>query len=132
MGVTALLLDTHIFLWWLFDDPRLPDQTRDAIKEIQCDVHVSAASVWEVATKFRLGKLPQAASVAKNVPFWIERAGFRELPISATHAQLAGSWAIVHRDPFDRILAAQAKLENLPIASVDDAMTLFPIEVISS
>ena len=132
MGVTAVLLDTHIFLWWLFDDPRLPDPTMDVIKDIRCEVHVSAASVWEVATKYRLGKLPQAASVAENVPVWIERAGFLEMPISAAHAQLAGSWEIPHRDPFDRMLAAQAKLADLPIASVDDAMALFPIEVIGS
>ncbi|MBI9087279.1 MAG: type II toxin-antitoxin system VapC family toxin [Desulfobacterales bacterium] len=125
----AILLDTHIFLWWLFDDPGLPGQIRDFVRNTEHEVHVSAASVWEIATKFRLGKLPQAALVAKNVPFWIQRAGFGAMPITAAHAQIAGAWDVAHRDPFDRLLAAQAKLEKMSLASVDEAMTLFPIEV---
>ena len=124
-----MLLDTHIFLWWLFDDPRLPPSVRARVKDVDNTVYVSAASVWEIATKFRLGKLPKAAAVARNVPLWIERAGFRPLQMTAEHAQLAGAWDVGHRDPFDRMLAAQARLEKLALASVDEAMRLFPIEV---
>ena len=125
-----MLLDTHIFLWWLFDDDRIPVNTKDYIQDIKNTVYVSAASVWEISTKFRLGKLPEASSVAKNVPYWIEKAGFQALSVTMEHAQLAGSWDVAHRDPFDRMLAAQAKLEKIPLASTDYAMQNFKIEVI--
>ena len=127
-----MLLDTHIFLWWLFNDSRLPDGISDHIQDINNVIHVSAASVWEIATKFRLGKLPGATSVAGNVPEWIIKAGFQALAVTPEHAQLAGSWDIAHRDPFDRMLAAQSKLEKFPLASIDKAMKCFPIEIIRS
>ena len=125
-----MLLDTHIFLWWLFNDDRLPVNTREYIQDTDNAIYVSAASVWEVSTKFRLGKLPEASSVAKNVPYWVEKAGFQALSVTMEHAQLAGSWDVAHRDPFDRMLAAQAKLEKIPLASTDNAMQNFKIEVI--
>jgi len=125
-----MLLDTHIFLWWLFDDARLPVNTREYIQDIDNTVYVSAASVWEISTKFRLGKLPEASSVATNVPYWVEKAGFLALSVTMEHAQLAGSWNVSHRDPFDRMLAAQAKLEKMPLASTDIAMQDFLIEII--
>ena len=124
-----MLLDTHIFLWWLFDDPKLPAGVRDYIQNRDNPVFVSAASVWEITTKFRLGKLPHAASVAKNVPAWIEKAGFAPMPVSPEHAQLAGEWRVAHRDPFDRMLAAQAKIEKMPLATVDDLLASFPVEI---
>lgn len=95
-------------------------------------VYVSAASVWEITTKFRLGKLPKAASVAKNVPMWIKRAGFQPLPVTPEHAQLAGSWDNAHRDPFDRMLAAQAKCEKVPLVSDDKVMADFPIKFVAN
>lgn len=125
-----MLLDTHIFLWWLFDDARFPVNTREYIQDIDNTVYVSAASVWEISTKFRLGKLPEASSVATNVPYWVEKAGFQALSVTMEHAQLAGSWNVSHRDPFDRMLAAQAKLEKMPLASTDSAMQDFLIEII--
>jgi len=125
-----MLLDTHIFLWWLFGDSKLPGKIMRYIEERDHAVFVSAASVWEIATKYRLGKLPQAERVAKRVPSWIEQAGFTSLSISAEHAQLAGSWSIGHRDPFDRMLAAQAKLESIPLATVDKVLQQFPIEIV--
>jgi len=90
---------------------------------------VSAASAWEIATKFRLGKLPDAAEIAKNVPEWIIRADFESMPVTAEHAQLAGAWNISHRDPFDRMLAAQAKLKKIPLATVDILLKDFPVEI---
>ena len=86
--------------------------------------------MWEISTKFRIGKLPEAAEVAHDTPVWVTKAGFEPLPILPVHAQLAGSWDIPHRDPFDRMLAAQAKLEELPLASVDPAMGLFGIDIL--
>lgn len=124
-----MLIDTHIFLWWLFDDIRLPAKIKEYMQDINQPVYVSSASVWEIATKFRLGRLPEASSVATNVPEWIIKAGFQRLNITPEHAQLAGAWDVPHRDPFDRMLAAQSKLENLTLASVDKAVTVFPIKV---
>ena len=132
MGITPLLLDTHIFLWWLFNDPSLPLEIRRVIEDINNPVYVSAASVWEISTKFRIGKLPEASSVAKNVPLWITKAGFQPLAVTVKHAQLAGNWDIDHRDPFDRMLAAQAKLERMVLATMDTAMELFSIKRMGS
>jgi len=130
MGITPVLLDTHIFLWWLFNSPRLPAEIKRVIEDISNPVYVSAASVWEISTKFRIGKLPEASSVAKNVPLWISKAGFQPLAITSEHAQLAGSWNVDHRDPFDRMLASQAQLEKMDFATVDPAMEIFPIKFI--
>ncbi len=132
MESLRVLLDTHIFLWWLFDDPKLPSGIKKLLADTENEIFISSASVWEIATKFRLGKLPEAATVAKNVPLWIEKAGFQALPVSPDHAQLAGSWDVTHRDPFDRMLAAQSRLENMVLASVDEALTMFSIQVADS
>jgi PIN domain nuclease of toxin-antitoxin system len=124
-----MLLDTHIFLWWLFDDPKLPANVRAYIQDRENPVFVSAASVWEITTKFRLGKLPHAGSVAKNVPMWIRKAGFEPMPITPEHAQLAGEWRVAHRDPFDRMLAAQAHIEKMPLATVDSLLGAFNVDI---
>lgn len=124
-----MLLDTHIFLWWLFDAPELPTGLKALLSDPKQPVLVSAASVWEISTKYRLGKLPEAASVADNVPLWIEKAGFQPLAVTPQHAQLAGSWEMAHRDPFDRMLAAQAKLEKVVLATVDKTLSTFPIDI---
>ena len=84
-------------------------------------VFVSAASAWEVATKHRLGKLPSAQVLVQDMAGWVHRAGFRALPIDIVHAQKAGSWPSAHRDPFDRMLAAQSVLEQLPLLTKDAA-----------
>lgn len=131
MEPVTLLLDTHIFLWWLFADSRLPPEAKAIIEQPENIILVSSASVWEIATKFRIGKLPEAGKVAENVPQWIERAGFQSLAISSGHAQLAGSWDLPHRDPFDRMLAAQAKIEGIRLASVDHQLSLFPIKILN-
>lgn len=132
MGKVTLLLDTHIFLWWLFDDSHLPQGIRAAISNPANTVLVSSASVWEIATKYRLGKLPEAEQVAKNVPTWIDKAGFQPLPITPEHAQLAGDWNLPHRDPFDRMLAAQAQLEKVFLASIDAELAKFPIQILKT
>jgi PIN domain nuclease of toxin-antitoxin system len=126
------LLDTHIFLWWLFNDSQLPDGIRIFIEDTDNTILVSSASVWEIATKFRIGRLPEAANVAKNVPSWIEKAGFKAISITPDHAQLAGDWNMAHRDPFHRMLAAQAKLEGIALATVDRALSDFPIQIMNS
>ena len=123
-----LLLDTHVFLWALADDRRLPARLRKIIADEENDVLVSSVSVFEIATKFRLGKLPTAALVVHDLPDCIDRAGYRELPLTATHAVRAGLLPHPHRDPFDRLLAAQAMVEGIPIASNDLVFDRFLIE----
>jgi PIN domain nuclease of toxin-antitoxin system len=112
-----LLLDTHTLLWWLDGDRRLSRRSRAAIADEDNVVFVSAASAWELATKARLGKLPDAIDVATDVAGCLARQRFLELPITVLHAQRAGGLRIAHRDPFDRMLIAQAQIEDLPLVT---------------
>jgi PIN domain nuclease of toxin-antitoxin system len=112
-----LLLDTHALLWWLADDPGLGMRARAAIANTSNTVLVSAASAWEIATKIRLGKWTAATSLADNFTGYIEREGFCPLPISVDHAARAGLLPGPHKDPFDRMLIAQAQAENLALVS---------------
>lgn len=114
-----LLLDTHAFLWWLDGDRRLSRRARAAIGDSGNTVLVSAASAWEITTKARLGRLPGALDVAADVAGCIAGQAFTPLDITVVHAQRAGRLPGDHRDPFDRMLAAQAQLEDLPIVSND-------------
>jgi PIN domain nuclease of toxin-antitoxin system len=119
--MARLLLDTHAFLWWLDGDKRLVANVRRLIRSEDNEIVVSAASVWEITTKARIGKLPGALAVAADVPACIVDQGFVPLSISIEHAQIAGSLPGPHRDPFDRMLIAQAQAERIPIVSIDDA-----------
>lgn len=112
-----ILLDTHALLWWLVDDPALSKRARRVISNTGNTVIVSAASAWEIATKVRLGKLPTAADLAADFVGQVEREGFENLSISADHAIRAGLAPGAHRDPFDRMLIAQAQAENLWLVS---------------
>lgn len=111
------LLDTHALLWWLCDDPGLTKAARKIIAETKNVVFVSAASAWEIAIKVRLGKLPSAADFVADFTGIIEREGFKILAISGEHAIRAGLLPGAHKDPFDRMLLAQAQAENMPIVS---------------
>jgi prevent-host-death family protein len=111
------LLDTHALLWWLSDDPALPRAARKVIAETKNTLIVSAASAWEIATKVRLGRLPTAIDLAADFPGLVEREGFELLAISAEHGIRAGLLPGPHKDPFDRMLIAQAQAENIPIVS---------------
>ena len=122
-----LLLDTHAFLWWLDGDRRLPTRVRAILGESSNEVLVSAASVWEIATKARLGKLPHAMDVAADVLACIDSQGFVPLPITVHHAQRAGSLTGDHRDPFDRMLIVQAQAEGVPIASNETIFDRFGV-----
>ena len=112
-----VLLDTHALLWWLDGDRRLSKRARSAIGDDMNIVLVSAASAWEIATKARLGKLPGALHVAADVDGCLAAQRFSSLEITVRHAQRAGGLAIAHRDPFDRMLIAQAQIEDVPIVS---------------
>jgi PIN domain nuclease of toxin-antitoxin system len=122
-----LLLDTHAIVWVMNDDPRLGKAARAAILSPRNSVFVSAASIWEAATKFRLGKFPQAAILVANPKKVIAALDLDMLDISVDHARLAGSLVNSHRDPFDRMLAAQGLLESLTLASVDPVFDSFHV-----
>lgn len=115
-----LLLDTHAFLWWLAGDRRLSRRARTAIGRTDGTVYVSAASAWEISTKYRLGKLPGAAVVAEDIAGIIASQAFSPLSVSVVHAHRAGALPGEHRDPFDRMLIAQAQCEDLVIATNDE------------
>ncbi len=115
--MASLLLDTHALLWWLDGDERLPPVARAAIADGASQILVSAASAWEITTKHRLGKLPGAADVARDVSGCVAAQGFEELPISLRDAERAGRLPGPHRDPFDRMLIAQALRADLELVS---------------
>ncbi|CAN5791456.1 type II toxin-antitoxin system VapC family toxin [soil metagenome] len=113
-----LLLDTHVLLWWVFADSRLSRRARLAIDDdVDNQVFVSAASAWEITTKYRIGKLPDAQAVAEDVAGTLAAEGFSELAVSVRHAQRAGTLAGQHRDPVDRMLMAQSMLDDLTLVS---------------
>ena len=118
-----LLLDTHVFLWWLADHPRLGAESRAVIREPANDVYVSAASGWEIAIKRQLGKL----KVSDDLDAAVEAEGFSHLPITFFHGEQAGLLPGHHRDPFDRMLVAQAQAEGLVIVTADPKLTLYGV-----
>jgi PIN domain nuclease of toxin-antitoxin system len=125
-----VLLDTHALLWWLFNDRRLSAVARGLIADPSNRVLVSSASAWEIATKHRLGKLSAAGVLVRDIAGWVARAGFDELPVTIAHAQRAGSLPQPHRDPFDRMLAAQGAIEGLPLVSADRALRSFGVNLV--
>jgi len=125
-----LLLDTHAFVWWLLDDRRLSSAVRSAIEDADAEVFVSVITGFELATKVRLGKFEAAREIAERYEEMIEVARFSPLPISQRHALVAGRMAGEHRDPFDRILAAQAQVEDLFLATIDPEFRHFASKTI--
>lgn len=123
-----LLLDTHALLWWWTDDPQLSARARDAISNPGNDVLVSAATAWELATKHRIGKLGEAGEAVARFDELVTADGFQHLPVSYYHCLRAGGYAVDHRDPFDRTLAAQAELERLVLVTRDPAFGMFAVE----
>jgi PIN domain nuclease of toxin-antitoxin system len=114
-----LLLDTHALLWWATNDPKLSSKVKKAVARESTEVFVSAASAWEIAIKVRLGKLVWPAT-AETVHAYVLGQGFRELAITLEHAERAGALALAHRDPFDRMLVAQAQADDLWLASNEE------------
>jgi PIN domain nuclease of toxin-antitoxin system len=130
VAAIRLLLDTHTLLWWLFDDPKLSVAARSAIVSPANEIVISAASAWEIATKHRLGRLPEAGDVAARLPHYLRRARFAVLNISLEHAMAAGALPGPHKDPFDRMLVAQARLEGLAVATIDRVFRDYDVAVI--
>ena len=112
-----LLLDTHAILWWLLGDEKLSLTAREAIGATETRVLVSSVSAMEVGTKYHIGKLPQATAIAGLMSQRIKQQGFESLEVSMEHGDLAGMLDIPHRDPFDRLLIAQARIEGAYLVS---------------
>ncbi len=122
-----LLLDTNALLWWFSDDPTLPARIEALLDDPANTVFVSAASAWEICTKVRIGKLPTGQSLSDDFSGYLLRYHFEPMPITIEHAHLAGSMAGAHKDPFDRMLAAQSKIEGIPLVTNDPAMAQFGV-----
>ena len=125
MGCMKLLLDTHVLLWAVLEPHKLSPILREALEDSDNALFVSAATAWEIATKWRLGKLQQASAVVHDYGMALNGLAAREIPISGEVARRAGLWEVPHRDPFDRLLAAQAMAEELVLASDDAAFSQF-------
>ncbi|HEY5787559.1 MAG TPA: type II toxin-antitoxin system VapC family toxin [Microlunatus sp.] len=128
MGVRHLL-DTHVLLWLLSDHEKVPVSIRDRLADPGSELLVSAAAGLEIATKVRIGKL-EAPDLVATLPGRVGRIGATTLAVSHDHALLAGSMPWPHRDPFDRILVAQATIENATLVTVDGALTGLPAPAI--
>ena len=112
-----LLLDTHAVIWWFIGNPRLPASIRELIYANAGEVFISAASAFEVALKVRRGGLPEAERLSRHFQEMSDDEGFHSLSVTVEHALKAGSLPIEHRDPFDRLLIAQAITENMALVS---------------
>ncbi len=123
----TLLLDTHVVLWWLTDDRTLSDDIKDRLDH-EPDVYVSSATIWEVAVKQAIGKIKEPA----DLPERIRGSGFRQLPITFEHAIAAGRLPLIHRDPFDRMLVAQARVEDLTLVTRDAEVQKYEVSVLAA
>jgi PIN domain nuclease of toxin-antitoxin system len=124
-----LLLDTHAWLWWLGDDRRLGRRARQALANPRSEVYVSAVSAYEIAIKMALGKLRVKKA---DLETEIAANGFLELPIRTRHALAAGRLAPLHEDPFDRMLVAQAQVEDLAVVSADPVFAGYGVSVLEA
>jgi PIN domain nuclease of toxin-antitoxin system len=125
-----VLVDTHAFLWWINDDPQLSESVREIMGNAENVLYISAASGWEIAIKYRLGKLELPSEPESFVIQEIQSNRFRPLPIELSHALHTSSLPMLHRDPFDRVLIAQSQLESLPILTVDRAIRQYEVATI--
>ena len=121
-----VLLDTHVLLWWLADDPKLGTNARAVISDGNNEIYVSADSSWEISIKKRNGKL----TGPDNIDNIVEQERFNKLPISLVHGELAGQLPDHHKDPFDRMLIAQAQTEKLTILTADEKFQQYDASVV--
>jgi PIN domain nuclease of toxin-antitoxin system len=125
-GSMGYLLDSHVLLWWWFAPERLSEAVLRLLTDPTTTVLVSAASIWELSIKHHQGKLPELTQVIDDLPSLLQADGFQPLPIALRHGLRAGAYSQPHRDPFDRMLAAQAELERLVLLSADPQLASFP------
>lgn len=121
-----VLVDTHVVLWWLLSSRRIRTEHAALLADPETTVWVSAATVWEIGIKRRLGKLRFSAPISESCL----AAGFGLLPVSAQHAEVAGALDLHHRDPFDRMLVAQAQIEQMAIMTVDPVFDAYDVATV--
>jgi PIN domain nuclease of toxin-antitoxin system len=126
----GLLLDTHTLLWYSVSPQRLPDQVLALVRNRDRAIYISAITAWELSIKFRLGKLPQAATLLEHYHLRLAQYGFKDLPFSSVHALKDRELTHSHKDPFDRALVAQALSEQLAVVSADSRIAAFPEVVV--
>jgi PIN domain nuclease of toxin-antitoxin system len=126
-GTARLLLDTHVLLWWAQDSDDLSDDLKERI-DTELEVYVSAATLWELSIKAAAGKIELPGDLAD----WADQSGLRALPIDTTHAVLAGLLPMIHRDPFDRMLVAQAMAEKLTLVTRDRFIQKYDVQVLEA
>lgn len=124
------LLDTHAFLWWITDDPKLSVHAREVIGDGENKLFLSAASGWEMAIKVRLGKLNLPDNLESFIPKQMALNAIDSFPVQMSHALHVYQLPDHHRDPFDRMLVSQAQLENLPILTADPQIAQYPVKII--
>jgi PIN domain nuclease of toxin-antitoxin system len=124
-----VLLDTSALLWWYASDAMLSTKARKLIADPSTVSMVSAASAWEICTKVRIGKLATAAPLCENFSRILLQNRFEPLPVTVEHGRLAGRLAGSHKDPFDRMLAAQSLIEGVPLVTNDGAFAAFGVQV---
>ena len=125
-----ILLDTHAFLWWLTANPKLSAKAKAAIEDSSATRYISSATGFEITNKVRIGKLDFGRPIVENFDSILADGGFAKLSLSMAHTFLAGQMGGAHKDPFDRMLAAQCKLENLSLITVDPAFQEFGIDIV--
>jgi PIN domain nuclease of toxin-antitoxin system len=123
------LLDTHVLLWWIADEPKLRAGTRATISDPSCDVAVSVASIWEAVIKRAVGRLCFETSILLDT---LSRSGIRVIPITAAYALAAGDLPRHHDDPFDRMLVAQALAEGLTLISRDARLRAYEVAIVEA
>jgi len=121
-----ILLDTHIVLWWLNDDPKLIDHHREIIANTDNLCYISAATIWKISIKVKLGKL----KISDDYIDELQKEGFLELPVSWKHSNQVKELPLIHNDPFDRLLIAQAQVEELTLLSADKFTKQYDVRVL--
>ncbi len=125
-----LLLDTHAFLWWISDDPRLSQRAREAIADPQNEVYLSAANVWEIVIKVGLGRLQLPEDLEGFIAEQMRQNRFLPLAVTISHTLKVRTLPEIHKDPFDRMLVAQAQVEGLVLVSGDRWVARYPVPVL--
>jgi PIN domain nuclease of toxin-antitoxin system len=126
-----LLLDTHVFLWFISGDKRLSGAMRDSIRDSNNEVYLSVVSLWETVIKYQLGRLPLPQPPDSYLPTQRQRHQIASLPLDEASVSQLAHLPQIHRDPFDRMLVCQALEHGLTIVTVDDAICAYPVPVLS-
>lgn len=130
--MTSYLLDTHVWLWLQTTPERLPDEVRELLTEPANTLLLSAASSWEIAIKYRIGKLPLPETPATYVPDRMRLSGVTPLPIVHLHALRVADLPDHHNDPFDRLIVAQAQELGIPIVTADPQLSAYAVDIVAA